>query len=72
MSLVEEAIRRRADEVERWTPSSLPEGTSEGVLFLLQREWQRVMGMRTVAAGENCGFFVDANCALLACGEETP
>jgi hypothetical protein len=29
MSLVEAAIRRRADEVGRWTPSSLPAGSSK-------------------------------------------
>jgi hypothetical protein len=37
ISLVDATIRRWADEVERWTPSSLPEGVSERVPYLLQR-----------------------------------
>jgi hypothetical protein len=61
MSLVEAAIRRRADEVGRWTPSSLPAGVSEWVPFLLKREWRAGIEMRTVAAGCNRSFFVDAN-----------
>jgi hypothetical protein len=51
MSLVEAAIRRRADEVERWTPSSLPAGVSKWVHFLLQRDWRIEMDVHTVAAG---------------------
>jgi alpha-tubulin suppressor-like RCC1 family protein len=70
MSLVEAAIRRRADEVERWTPSSLPAGVSKWVPFLLQREWRSVLELRTVAAGDDRSFFVDANGGLLACGTE--
>jgi alpha-tubulin suppressor-like RCC1 family protein len=66
MSLVEAAIRRRADEHGRWTPSSLPEGVSKWVPFLLQREWRSEMDLRTVAAGRIRSFFVDANGALLA------
>jgi hypothetical protein len=67
MSLVETAIRRRADEVGRWTPSSLPASVSKWVPFLLQREWRIGMERRTVAAGQNRSFFVDAHGALLAC-----
>jgi hypothetical protein len=69
-SLVEAAIRRRADEVGRWTPSSLPAGVSKWVPFLLEREWRRVAELRTVAAGRERSCFVDANGALLACGKE--
>jgi hypothetical protein len=69
-SLIEAAIRRRADEVGRRTPSSLPEGVSKWVPFLLQREWRDGMELRTAAAGPDRSFFVDANGALLACGKE--
>jgi hypothetical protein len=71
-SLVEAAIRRRADEVGRWTPSSLPAGVSEWVPFLLEREWRSRMQVHTVAAGWNRSFYVDANGAMLACGREGP
>jgi alpha-tubulin suppressor-like RCC1 family protein len=70
MSLVKAAIRRRADEVGRWTPSSLPAGVSNWVPFLLRREWQSAMEHRTVAAGLDRSFFVNATGALLACGIE--
>jgi alpha-tubulin suppressor-like RCC1 family protein len=70
MSLVEATIRRRADEVGRWTPSSLPAGASMWVPFLLHREWRSEMNLCTVAAGLNRSFFVDAKGALLACGAE--
>jgi alpha-tubulin suppressor-like RCC1 family protein len=69
-SLVEAALRRRADEGGRWTPSSLPEGVSKWVPFLLQREWRNELEVRTVTTGRNCSFFMDANGALLACGKE--
>jgi alpha-tubulin suppressor-like RCC1 family protein len=69
-SLVEAAIRRRADEIGRWMPSSLPAGVSEWVPFLLQREWRSGMQVPTVATGRERSFFVDANGALLACGKE--
>jgi alpha-tubulin suppressor-like RCC1 family protein len=69
-SLVEAAIRRRADEVGRWTPTSLPAGESEWVPFLLQRERRRDMELRTVAAGRDRSLFVETNGALLACGNE--
>jgi alpha-tubulin suppressor-like RCC1 family protein len=73
MSLVEAAIRRRADTVRRWTPSSLPAGVSKWVPYLFEREWRREIGLRTVAAGRNRSFFVNADGALLACGrEKTP
>jgi alpha-tubulin suppressor-like RCC1 family protein len=49
---------------------SLPAGESEWVTFLLQRERRSVMEPLTMAAGRNRSFFVDANGALLACGEE--
>jgi alpha-tubulin suppressor-like RCC1 family protein len=48
----------------------LPVGVSAWVPFLLQREWRNMMELRTVAAGRHRSFFVDANGALLACGEE--
>jgi alpha-tubulin suppressor-like RCC1 family protein len=64
MSLVEMAIRRRAVEVGRWTPSLLPAGVNQWVPFLLQREWWSGVGQCTVAAGRNRSFFVDANGAL--------
>jgi hypothetical protein len=67
-SLVEAAIRPRADEIGRWTPSSLPTGVSNWVPFLLEREWRRGMELRTVAAGWARSCFVDANGALLVCG----
>jgi alpha-tubulin suppressor-like RCC1 family protein len=70
MSLLEAAIRRRADENGRWTPSSLPAGVSKWVPFLLQREWRSGIELRTVATGRNRSFFVDANGALLVCGEQ--
>jgi hypothetical protein len=70
MSLVEAAIRRRADALGRWTPSSLPAGVSKWVPFLLQREWRSEIEQCTVAAGRDRSFFVDANGALLACGAE--
>jgi alpha-tubulin suppressor-like RCC1 family protein len=60
-SLVEAAIRRRADEVGRWTPSSLPAGVNKWVPFLLQREWRSRMEMGSVAAGRDRSFFVDAS-----------
>jgi hypothetical protein len=69
MSPVEAAIRRRADALGRWTPSSLPAGVSNWVPFLLQREWRSEMELCTVAAGRDRSFFVDANGVLLACGE---
>jgi hypothetical protein len=69
LSLVEAAIRRRADEVGRWMPSSLPAGVSEWVPFLLQREWRSGMDVRTVGAGWDRSFFVDANGAMLMCGK---
>jgi hypothetical protein len=69
-SIVEATIRRRADEAGRWTPSSLPEGVSKRVPFLLEREWRSAMAMRTIAAGWNRSFFVDASGALLVCGAE--
>jgi alpha-tubulin suppressor-like RCC1 family protein len=69
--LVETALRRRADEIGRWTPSSLPLGVTKWVPFLLQREWRIGMELRTVAAGRDRSFFVDANGTLLACGAET-
>jgi alpha-tubulin suppressor-like RCC1 family protein len=68
--LVEAAIRRRAHAVGRWTLSLLLAGENKWVPFLLQREWQRVMAVRTVAAGWKRSFFVDADGALLACGKE--
>jgi alpha-tubulin suppressor-like RCC1 family protein len=71
-SLVEAALRRRADEVGRWMPSSLPTGVSEWVPFLLQRQWRSGMDVRTVAAGWDRSFFVDEDSALLACGNEEP
>jgi hypothetical protein len=67
---VEAAIRRRADEVGRWTPSSLPAGVSKWVPFLLERERRSATELGTVAAGRERSFFVDANGALLACGKE--
>jgi alpha-tubulin suppressor-like RCC1 family protein len=70
MSLVETVLRRRADEVGRWMPSSLPAGVSKWGPFLLQREWQSAIQLRTVSAGGGRSFFVDANGALLACGRE--
>jgi hypothetical protein len=70
MSLVEMAVRRRAVEVGRWTPSSLPAGVNKWLPFLLQREWRIGIEPRTVAAGQERSFFVDANGALLACGRE--
>jgi alpha-tubulin suppressor-like RCC1 family protein len=70
MSLVESAMRRRADEVGRWMPSSLPAGVSKWVPFLLQREWRRGMERGTVAAAQDRSFFVDADGALLVCGAE--
>jgi hypothetical protein len=69
MSLVEAAIRRRADAIGRWTPSSLPAGVSKWVPFLLQREWWDEMQRCTVAAGRDRSFFVDENGTLLACGQ---
>jgi alpha-tubulin suppressor-like RCC1 family protein len=69
MSLVETAIRRRADEVGRWTPSSLPSDVSNWVPFLLQREWRNQTEL-TAAAGWHRSLFVDAHGALLAGGEE--
>jgi alpha-tubulin suppressor-like RCC1 family protein len=48
----------------------LPAGASEWVPFLLQREWRCVLEPRTVAAGDDRSFLVDANGALLACGED--
>jgi hypothetical protein len=50
-SLVEATIRLRADEVKRWTPSSLPAGVGKWVPFLLQREWRIGMEVCAVAAG---------------------
>jgi hypothetical protein len=70
MSLVEAAIRLRADDVGQWTPSSLPAGVSKWVPFLLRREWRSALELRTVAAGLDLSFFVDANGALLADGRE--
>jgi alpha-tubulin suppressor-like RCC1 family protein len=70
MSLVEAAIRRRADAVGRWMPSSLPADVSRWMPFLLQREWRSEVELCTVAAGLNRSFFVDATGALLACGKE--
>jgi hypothetical protein len=70
MSPVEAAIRRRAHKVGRWTPSSLPAGVSKWVTYLLEREWRSEMGIRTVAAGRNRSFFVNADGALLACSTE--
>jgi hypothetical protein len=72
MSLVETAIRRRADEVGRWTPSSLPAGVSKWVPYLLEREWRIGTEACTVAAGGSRSFFVDASGALLVCGKEGP
>jgi hypothetical protein len=72
MSLVEAAIRQRADKVGGWTPSSLPAGVNKCMPFLLPREWRGDMVLGTVAAGWNRSFFVDANGALLACGREEP
>jgi hypothetical protein len=69
-SLVEATIRRRAEEVGRWTPSLFPARVRRWVPFLLQREWRSEMEVRTVAAGWKRSFFVDANGALLACGKE--
>jgi alpha-tubulin suppressor-like RCC1 family protein len=69
-SLVEAAIRRRADDLGRWMPSSLPAGLSNWVPYLLEREWRRELELRTVAAGPDRSFFVAANGALLACGKE--
>jgi hypothetical protein len=71
MSLVETAIRRRADEVGRWMPSSLPASVSKWVPCLLKREWRSEIKLDTLAAGLNRSFFVDANGALLACGAES-
>jgi alpha-tubulin suppressor-like RCC1 family protein len=70
MSLVEAAIRRRADAVGRWTPLVLPAGVSKWVPFLLQREWRNGMEFYTVATGCGRSFFVDVNGRLLACGKE--
>jgi hypothetical protein len=70
MSLVEAAIRRRADETVRCTPSSLPAGVNKWLPFLLQREWRIGMEVGTVAAGWDRSFFVDPTGALLACGKE--
>jgi alpha-tubulin suppressor-like RCC1 family protein len=70
MSLVEAAIRKRAVEVGRWTPSAWPAGVSKWVPFLLRRDWEIGTELRTVAAGQNRSFFVDAKGALLACGRE--
>jgi hypothetical protein len=67
MSLVETALRRRADEGGRCVPSSLPAGVSKWVPYLLQREWRSGIELRTVAAGRHRSFFVDANGALLFC-----
>jgi hypothetical protein len=69
MSPVEAAIRRRADAAGRWTPSSLPAGVSKWVHFLLQREWRSEMELRSVAAGLDRSYFLDANGALLVCSE---
>jgi hypothetical protein len=70
MSLVEAAIRRRADEVGRWMPSSLPAGVNKWMPFFLHREWRIGIELCTLAAGWDRSFFVDANGALLACGSE--
>jgi hypothetical protein len=67
---LEAAIRRRADEIGRWTPSSLPAGVNKWVPFLLQREWRSEMELGTIAAADNRTCFVDANGALLVCGNE--
>jgi alpha-tubulin suppressor-like RCC1 family protein len=69
-SLVEAAIRRRADAIGRCTPSSLPADVSAWVPFLLERERRIGLEMRTVAAGLDRSSFVDTNGALLACGSE--
>jgi alpha-tubulin suppressor-like RCC1 family protein len=70
MPLVEAAIRKRADELGRWTPSSLPAGVSEWVPFLLQREWRGETELCTAAAGKDRSFFVDATGALLFSGHQ--
>jgi hypothetical protein len=71
MSVVEEELRRRAEEAGRWLPPSTPEGVSGWVPFLLQREWRSSLELSTVAAGlAPHSLFVDADDGLLVCGME--
>jgi alpha-tubulin suppressor-like RCC1 family protein len=70
-SVVEEELRRRVADAERWLPSSLPAGVTGWVPALLKREWRDSLETGTVAAGDSPhSVLVDVKGALMVCGFE--